>query len=282
MRRWQKWLSSRWQIPLGFGVGVCLYLLLSPLWEQLTVVWHRLLLPTIVTYQNWLGQVSQSMFLLPLLAFLGGVIVSLTPCVVTLLPVYLTYIGTLEPQCRRAALANSLFFVGGGCSLFAVLGAFAGLTNAVLVAWRSYIYVAIGVGILLAGLKQLGILQLGKLPRLNALGWLGHPFWVGVSFGTVLSPCGASIAIATLLAAGGTGSPFLGALVMTSYGVGYTLIIFLASVGVGFAKQARKFIPHSEKVLQVAGVILTIGGLFYLYQGIAGIFFSAPSSSGIE
>ncbi|MFN3361895.1 MAG: cytochrome c biogenesis CcdA family protein, partial [Pseudanabaenaceae cyanobacterium] len=144
MRRWQKWLSSRWQIPLGFGVGVCLYLLLSPLWEQLTVVWHRLLLPTIVTYQNWLGQVSQSMFLLPLLAFLGGVIVSLTPCVVTLLPVYLTYIGTLEPQCRRAALANSLFFVGGGCSLFAVLGALAGLTNAVGVGWRSYIYVAIG------------------------------------------------------------------------------------------------------------------------------------------
>ncbi|MCS6959115.1 MAG: cytochrome c biogenesis CcdA family protein [Pseudanabaenaceae cyanobacterium SKYGB_i_bin29] len=282
MRLWQNWRKSRWQIPIAFGIGVCLLIAIRPLWQQLTDVWHSLLLPTIITYQNWLGEVGQSVWVLPFLAFLGGVIVSLTPCVVALLPVYLTYIGTLEPQSRREALSNSLFFVAGACSLFAILGALAGLTNAILLAWRSQIYLAIGVGILLAGLKQLGILKLGNLPRLTALAWLGHPFWVGVSFATVISPCGAGIAVATVLAAGGTGSPLGGAMVMICYGLGYTLVIFLASLGVGLAKQARKFIPYSEKVLHVAGVILTIGGLFYIYQGAMGLLFPAPSSSGIE
>lgn len=262
--------------------GVCVLIILRSPLQRLAELWQRVLLPTIVFYQSWVDQASQSFIFLPVFAFCGGLIVSISPCILSLLPVNLSYIGTLEAKSRQAALINALFFVAGSSVLFAIVGSIAGLANALLVEWRNQIYIGMGLIIFCMGIKQIGLFPSIHLPRPQALAWLGHPFWVGFSFATILSPCASSISISTLLAAGSTGSPILGAFVMICYGFGYTLIIFLASVMVGFAKQARRLIAHADRFLEWAGMILTVSGLFYMYLGTKGLLFPPPSESGIE
>jgi len=274
--------KNRRRILILLALGVCALIVLRLPLQKLAEIWQKVLLPGISFYQNWLDSIGQSFIFLPFLAFCGGIIVSISPCILSLLPVNLSYIGTLEPKSKKEALINALFFVCGASCLFAIVGSVAGLANALLVEWRYQVYLVMGLVICLTGIKQLGLLPDFSLPRPRALGWLGHPFWVGFSFATILSPCASSISIGTLLAAGGTGSPVWGAFVMICYGFGYTLIIFLASVGVGFAKQARKLIAHADRVLDYAGIVLTVSGLFYIYLGATGLIFPKPSESGIE
>lgn len=274
--------SDKRHLPILLALGVCTLVVLRLPLQKLAEVWQKVLLPGIAFYQDWLNSIGRSFILLPILAFCGGVIVSISPCILSLLPVNLSYIGTLEPKSKKEAFINALFFVAGASCLFGIVGSVAGLANALLIEWRYQVYLVMGLVISMTGIKQLGLLQNFSLPRPQALAWVGHPFWVGFSFATILSPCASSISIGTLIAAGGTGSPIWGAFIMICYGFGYTLIIFLASVGVGFAKQARKLISHADRVLDYAGIVLAISGLFYIYLGTMGLFFPKASESGIE
>ncbi|MGQ9866668.1 MAG: cytochrome c biogenesis CcdA family protein [Pseudanabaenaceae cyanobacterium] len=275
-------MKRRW-VQLGaLGLGACLLVVAQPLWQEVAVLWQRVLLPWIGGYQDWLAQGTTLPLLLPVLAFLGGLVVSLSPCILSLLPVHLSYLGTLSPRSRREALIHSLAFVAGATTLFAVVGLFAGFASALLLTWRGAVYMGMGAIICAMGLRQLGFFPQWSLPKLPALQWLGHPYVVGLSFATVVSPCAGSIAVSTLVAAAGTGSPLLAAFVMVCYGFGYTSIVFLAGVWVGFAQYARRLTAQSGRWLTVGGWVLTIAGLAYFYWGLQTLWAPAPTGSSIE
>ena len=72
---------------------------------------------------------------------------------------------------------------------------------------------------------------------------------------------------AVLAAAAATGSQVLGTLTMVSYALGYTILIFLASLFTGLVKQSRKLLQHSETIIQLGSVALMLTGIYYLYTG---------------
>ncbi|NJK60300.1 MAG: cytochrome c biogenesis protein CcdA [Oscillatoriales cyanobacterium SM2_1_8] len=275
-------LALRRGFQLGaLGLATLLLVVAQPLWQEVSVLWQRVLLPWIGGYQAWAEQVATLPAMLPVLAFLGGLLVSLSPCILSLLPVHLSYLGTLTPRSRREALGHSLAFVAGAVTLFAAVGLFAGFASALLLTWRGPVYMGMGVIVWAMGLRQLGFAK-WSLPKLPTLHWLGHPYVVGLSFATIVSPCAGSIAVSTLVAAAGTGSPLLGALVMICYGFGYTAVVFLAGVWVGFAQYARRLTAHSGRWLTVGGWVLTIAGMAYIYWGAQTLWAPTASSSGIE
>ncbi len=275
-------MRRRWGQLAALGLGAVLVVVAQPLWQEVAVFWQQGLGPWIGGYQDWVARAAALPWMLPVLAFLGGVVVSLSPCILSLLPVHLSYLGTLAPRSRREALGNSLAFVAGATTLFAAVGLFAGFASALLWTWRGPVYMGMGGLICAMGLRQLGFFPQWSLPKLPALQWLGHPYMVGLSFATVVSPCAGSIAVSTVVAAAGTGSPLLAALVMIGYGLGYTSIVFLAGVWVGFAQYARRLTAQSGQWLTVGGWVLTIAGLAYFYWGVQTLWAPAPSGSGIE
>ena len=205
--------------------------------------------------------------LLILIAFGGGLAASLTPCVLPMIPLYLSYIGASDISSKSDALKKSLFFCLGAAIVFSLMGLFASFASFITIEFRGYVNIVIGAFILF---MSLSVLEIVKLPLPKVISQIPHsnPFIVGVAFALVSSPCASPILFAILALSSAAGSFIGGTLIMVSYSIGYTGIIFLTSVFAGFIKQFDYFKKHSKIVSIVSSIILALLGIFYLYSGI--------------
>jgi len=218
-------------------------------------------------YQQWFEQqdTANPLVLLPL-AFIGGVLSSISPCILALLPVNLSYIGTLNIKSRWDALTRAGLFVLGVVTVLSLFGLVSSFAGAVMVEYRGYINVIVGLVMALMGLWLLGVIKL-PLPEMNVNLPQAGPYGVGLTFALVSSPCASPVLFAVLAAAAATGSQVLGTLTMVSYALGYTILIFLASLFTGLAKQSNQLLKHSETIIRCGSVALMITGGYYLVTG---------------
>lgn len=205
--------------------------------------------------------------LLILLSFGGGLAASLTPCVLAMLPMNLSYIGTANITSKLDALKKSLFFVLGAALIFSLLGLFASFASFIMIEYRGYVHVVIGIFILYMALSEFEIIKL-PLPQFVTHIPHGGPFIVGMAFALASSPCASPILFAILAMSSTAGSLIGGTLIMIAYSLGYTGIIFITSLFAGIAKQLDYFKKHSKIISTISAGILGIIGGFYLYSGI--------------
>ncbi|MBC7824157.1 MAG: sulfite exporter TauE/SafE family protein [Candidatus Parcubacteria bacterium] len=257
-------VPPKWLIYGGLGLlSLILVLTLGPIIsrpiEQLiSIVENR--------YQQWFSQqdTANPLVLLPL-AFLGGVLASVSPCILALLPVNLSYIGTLKINSRWDAFTKAGMFVLGAVTILSLLGLASSFAGAVMVEYRGCINVVVGLIMTLMGLWLIGVIKL-PLPTMNVNLPNAGPYGVGLTFALVSSPCASPVLFA-VLAAAATGSQLLGTLTMVSYAIGYTILIFLASLFTGLAKQSKQLLQHSEGIIRFGSVALMITGAYYLFTG---------------
>ena len=205
--------------------------------------------------------------LLVLLSFGGGLAASLTPCVLAMLPMNLSYIGTANITSKFDALKKSLFFVLGAALIFSLLGLFASFASFIMIEYRGYVHVIIGMFVLYMALSELEIVKL-PLPQFVTQIPHGGPFIVGMAFALASSPCASPILFAILAMASSAGSIIGSTSIMVAYSLGYTGIIFITSLFAGLAKQLDYFKKHSKIISVVSATVLGIIGVFYLYSGI--------------
>lgn len=218
-------------------------------------------------YQEWFSKqdTANPLVLMPL-AFIGGLIASVSPCILALLPLNLSYIGTRNITSRGDAFVKAGLFVLGNVIILGLFGLASSFAGAVMVEYRGHINVVVGAIILVMGFGLLGLIKI-PLPQINVDGSNFGPFGVGLTFALVSSPCASPVLFAVLAAAGASGSQLLAVLTMASYAFGYTIIIFLASLLTGFAKQAKLLLKHSENITKFGSVALILAGIYYLVIG---------------
>jgi cytochrome c-type biogenesis protein len=257
--------AKKWLVYGGLGL-LALILVLTlgsvishPIEQVISVVENR--------YQQWFHQqdTANPLVLLPL-AFVGGGLASASPCILALLPVNLSYIGTLKIQSRWDAFTKAGLFVLGTVTILSLLGLVSSFAGAVMVDYRGYINIVVGLIMAVMGLWLMGVVQL-PLPALNINLPQAGPYGVGLTFALVSSPCASPVLFAVLAAAAATGSQILGPLTMLSYALGYTLLIFLASLFTGLAKQSNRLLEHSEVIIRLGSVALMMTGAYYLFTG---------------
>jgi cytochrome c-type biogenesis protein len=219
-------------------------------------------------YQEWFAKqdTANPLVLMPL-AFIGGLIASVSPCILALLPLNLSYIGTRKITSRADAFVKAGLFVLGNVIILGLFGLVSSFAGAVMVEYRGHINVVVGAIILIMGFGLLGLIKI-PLPEINVDGSNFGPFGVGLTFALVSSPCASPVLFAVLAAAGASGSQLLAVLTMASYAFGYTIIIFLASLLTGFAKQANLLLKYSESITKFGSVALILAGIYYLVTGI--------------
>ena len=135
-----------------------------------------------------------------------------------------------------------------------------------MVEYRGYINVVVGLIMAVMGLWLMGVVNL-PLPQMDVNLPHAGPYGVGLTFALVSSPCASPVLFAVLAAAAATGSQVLGTLTMVSYGLGYTILIFLASLFTGLAKQSKQLLKHSEAIIRFGSVALILTGAYYLFTG---------------
>lgn len=258
-------VSKKWLIYGGLGLlSLILVLTLGP------VISHPIERGISIVenlYQQWFAQqdTANPFVLLPL-AFVGGVLASVSPCILALLPVNLSYIGTLKIKSRWDAFAKAGLFVLGAVTILSLFGLVSSFAGAVMVEYRGYINVVVGLIMAVMGLWLMGVVNL-PLPQMNVNLPHAGPYGVGLTFALVSSPCASPVLFAVLAGAAATGSQVLGTLTMVSYGLGYTILIFLASLFTGLAKQSKQLLKHSEAIIRFGSVALILTGAYYLFTG---------------
>lgn len=218
-------------------------------------------------YQDWFSQQDNTnpMVLFPL-AFVGGLIASISPCILAMLPINLSYIGTREIKSQRDAFIKASLFVAGVVTVLSLLGLASSFAGAVMVEYRGYINLGVGAIILIMGLSLWGIVRL-PLPQINLDPNGIGPYGVGLSYGLVSSPCASPVLFAVLAAAAATGSQIIATMTMIIYALGYTMIIFWASLMTGLAKRTRFLLNYSEWILRIGSLALILTGGYYLVTG---------------
>lgn len=260
-----KWLVFGGFILLGLVLAL---LITGPVSQGL----ERLISLVENRYQAWFAQqdTTNPLVLIPL-AFTGGLIASVSPCILAMLPINLSYIGTRNITSRRDALIKAGLFVLGNVIILGLFGLVSSFAGAVMVEYRGHINVVVGAIVLIMGFGLMGLIKI-PLPNINVDGSNFGPFGVGLTFALVSSPCASPVLFAVLAAAGASGSQPLAVLTMASYAFGYTIIIFLSSLLTGFAKQAKLLLKYSENITKFGSVALILAGIYYLFIGVQWFF----------
>jgi cytochrome c-type biogenesis protein len=218
---------------------------------------------------------ESSVALGPLVAFAGGILSFLSPCVLPLVPSYLGFITgyTLDEMThrRRLALTHAVLFVVGFSLVFVLLGASATALGTALRVYNVWIQRVGGALIVLFGLYCLGVLRLdflGQERRLHLeqkpVGYLGSVL-VGMAFGAGWSPCIGPILGGILSLAATEADLGRGLALLTAYSAGLAVPFLAAALAVErFMGWFQRFRRHIHLVQRVSGALLVAVGLLIL------------------
>src|SRR5215467_10181881 len=227
---------------------------------------------------------------LPIAAFVAGLVSFLSPCVLPLVPGYVSLISGVgveelkvqEASILRKVMLNSLAFIVGFSIVFVTLGAISTEIGQLFAQYKSLLARVAGVVIIIFGLHLTGILQIKALladTRLHSLKG-GSTAWgafvIGFAFAFGWTPCVGPILGVVLGFAAAQDTVFKGVFLLAVYSLGLAVPFLLTSLGIErFLKFYNRFKFHMHAVEVASGVLLIfLGTLLVLgrFTIIAGYF----------
>jgi len=205
------------------------------------------------------------------LAFVGGVLGSISPCILALMPLNLGYMGTLQIQSRGDALRKAGAFVLGVVLVNSLLGLVSGLGRLVLVQYRGWFLLAVALLVLTMAAAMLEWIRL-PLPQLIKRMPNTGPLGVGMAFALISTPCASPVLFGVMALAATAKSTLLAIATMAVYGLGYTLLLFLASLFTGLSKQMGMLKSRGQTINRISAGLLFLAGLWSLLDGLRWFF----------
>jgi len=206
-----------------------------------------------------------------ILIFLEGIASFISPCLLPMVPIYISYFIGENNNNNKKAILNSVGFVLGFTTVFLILSIFASSLGAILSSNIRYIKIFFGIVIILFGLNYMGVLNIGFLnkTKVKNIDTKNFNFFKAVLFGILFSiswtPCiGTFLSSALLLIAKGQ-DIFKGIVMMLIYSIGLGIPFIISAILIEKLKKVFDFIKkHYDVIKKISGVILIVAGIYMM------------------
>lgn len=201
------------------------------------------------------------------ISFLEGIITFVSPCLLPMLPVYISYFAGGGERNTKTTLKNALGFVLGFTLVFSAMGALAGTLGSFLSKYQTAVNIVSGLIVIFFGLHYLGVFKFTlfkgskKAFKTDNLG-----FFSSLAFGVVFSvgwtPCVGTFLGSALMMASQQGQVLAGVLMLLIYSLGLGVPFVLSAVLIDRFKSTFDFIKKHYKVINtVSGILLILIGI---------------------
>jgi len=213
--------------------------------------------------------------------FLEGIITFISPCLLPMLPIYISYLaGSAASEGRGNTVKNAFGFVVGFTLVFVILGAFAGVVGGLLREYGKLLNIVLGIIVILFGLNFMGAV---RLPFFNSgkqlkIRFANTGFFSSLLFGAVFSvgwtPCVSAFLGSALMLAAQSGESLKGILMLLSFSLGLGIPFIMSAVLIDRLKSSFDFIKKNYKIINLlSGILLVIIGIL-MAAGLMGRFLS--------
>lgn len=214
---------------------------------------------------------QNSIFILFLISFLGGLIASISPCSLSMLPIIIGYVGGYSEEKPLKTFLQMLFFVIGTAIVFSTIGIICALTGKVFVS-NVYFALILASIIMIMGLKLAGLLDfdfpviIKQMPKGDAHNIYIYPILLGMTFALVGTPCSTPI-LAGIMAFASLGANIINSVIMFFlFSIGQGLILIIAGLLTSKLKTWNRFYQISDILMKISGYLLIIGSLYIFYK----------------
>lgn len=228
--------------------------------------------------EQFIGNINlflgQSPFFAYIAAFLGGLSTSFEPCIYTMIPITVAFIGSKAGGSKLRGFFLSIFYVLGIATTYSTLGLVAALSGKVFgeVSSRPWVYLLLGNIFIVLGVSMLGVFQF-KFPaflgRINP-GTQGKGFFtiyiLGIVSGLVAGPCTAAVLAALLSYVATRQNLIYGVSLLFTFSMGMGVLLILVGTFAGFLASLPKPGPWMERVKKGLGWALILFGEYFLVQ----------------
>ena len=201
-----------------------------------------------------------------LLTFTEGVVSFVSPCMLPLLPVYVTYFAAGDAG-KGMMLARALAFMAGFTVVFVMLGVFAGTLGSALAAHRTAVGTVCGAAVTAFGLSYLGLFRLpftGMKSGRKPTGVISA-FTFGLIYSVSLTPCVGAFLGAALMQAASEGGALRGAALLLAYSLGLGVPFVLSAALLGRFRAAFGFIKSRYNIINpICGAMLIAFGAWMI------------------
>lgn len=205
-----------------------------------------------------------------LISFLEGIVTFISPCLLPMLPIYITYFAGGGERSTGTTLKGALGFVTGFTLIFVALGALAGTLGSFLRQYQTAVNIISGLIVVVFGLSFLGVFRLNffKGSQRN-VDMRKAGFFSAVLFGMVFSigwtPCVGAFLGSALALASQQGHVVEGMLMLLAYSMGLGIPFVLSAVLIDYLKSAFNWIKkHYTVINAVSGALLIVIGVLMM------------------
>ncbi len=215
------------------------------------------------------------------IAFLEGIITFISPCLLPMLPIYISYFAGGGERKTSKTLKNATGFIMGFTIIFVLMGALAGSFGQLLNKYNFIVNIITGLIVIFFGLNFIGVFKLNifkgtQMAKTENLGFFSSLLF-GIVFSIGWTPCVGAFLGSALMMATSQGKVVEGIIMLLLYSLGLGIPFFLCAVLIDKLRGAFNFIKKHYKIINIiCGSLLIIVGVL-MATGIFGKFIALLS-----
>jgi len=201
------------------------------------------------------------------ISFLEGIITFISPCLLPMIPIYLTYFAGSGERTTKKTVTGALGFISGFTLVFVSMGALAGSIGSLFTKHQSIVNIVCGLIVIFFGLNFMGAFKINLFKGMKqTVNTDNMNFFSAILFGIVFSlgwtPCVGAFLGSALMMASREGQALQGILMLLCYSLGLGIPFILSAVLIDSLKGAFAFIKKHYKIINfVSGCLLIIVGI---------------------